>query len=108
MTEQPTEIKSFIEHEKAVLLYFKNENCMPCQTIRPKVKDLIEHQFPLIKMEVVNIRSNPLLVSEFNVFSAPTILLFIEGKEYIRKGAYVSMDELKEEIGRLYHMAFNE
>jgi hypothetical protein len=49
---------------------------------------------------------HPELAGEFHVFANPTLLVFFEGKEYIRKSKYVSIPELQSEIGRLYGMIF--
>lgn len=44
--------QDLIEKEDAVLIYFYNDNCAPCLSLRPKVIDLIDGQFPKIDQEV--------------------------------------------------------
>ena len=99
-------IKEIIEQEAAVLVYFKNDSCGPCLALRPKVEELLREQFPEVKFMVVDSVENPQLNGEFQVFANPTLLVFFDGKEYIRKSKYVSIPELKAEIGRLYGMMF--
>ena len=99
-------IKETIEQEAAVLVYFKNDSCAPCLALRPKVEELLHEQFPEVKFIVVDSVQNPHLNGEFQVFANPTLLVFFDGKEYIRKSKYVSIPELKAEIGRLYGMMF--
>ena len=99
-------IKETISREAAVLVYFKNDMCAPCMALRPKVEELISSKFPEMKFIVVDSVENPELNGEFQVFANPTLLVFFDGKEYIRKSKYVSIPELEAEIGRLYGMMF--
>ena len=99
-------IKTTIQDEAAVLVYFKNDQCAPCKALRPKVEGLLSDTYPKIKFVIVDSVEHPELNGEFQVFANPTLLVFFDGKEYIRKSKYVSIPELKEEIGRLYTMMF--
>ena len=89
-----------------MLVYFKNDHCGPCLALRPKVQELIESEFPRLKFIVVDSVQQPELNGEFQVFANPTLLVFFDGKEYIRKSKYVSIPELAAEIERLYRMMF--
>ena len=97
-------IKQNINTQKGVVLYFKNDRCAPCLALRPKVEALIKNKFDKMDFEIIDTVKQPELSNEFNVFSNPTILVFFEGKEYIRKSKYVSISELENEISRLYEM----
>lgn len=99
-----TEIKTLVEREPAVILYFRNDNCPPCIALRPKVEELIREDFPRMRLEILNAVDDPELGPSFKVFAHPTILVYFEGKEYLRKSKYVSMEELKDSIARYYRM----
>ena len=98
------DVRSKVDSKPAVLVYFKNDNCAPCLVLRPKVKELLEETFPSIEMIVVDTVEQPEFAGEFHVFANPTLLVFFDGKEYIRKSKYVAIPELKGEISRLYDM----
>ena len=98
------QLKQKIQTEKGIVLYFKNDHCPPCMALRPKVQQLIETKFNKMAFEIVDTVKQPELSNEFNVFSNPTILVFFEGKEYIRKSKYVSISELEKDVSRLYEM----
>lgn len=102
-----TSISGQIKSKPAVMLYFKNDQCGPCKVLRPKVQELIETKFPKLELIVVDSIQNPALSGEFQVFANPTLLVFFDSKEYIRKSKYVSIGELETEIGRLYAMMFD-
>jgi thioredoxin-like negative regulator of GroEL len=101
------DFKQSIETQKGVVLYFKNDLCGPCLALRPKVETLIKIKFEKMDFKIVDTVKQPELSNTFNVFSNPTILVFFEGKEYIRKSKYVSITELEKDIGRLYEMVMS-
>jgi len=98
------DLNLLIETKKGVVLYFKNDVCPPCLALRPKVEGLINSKFDELDFQIIDTVNYPELSNHFNVFSNPTILVFFEGKEYIRKSKYVSITELEKEISRLYEM----
>lgn len=108
ITQTVRSIDEFITDNPAALLYFKNDKCGPCQVLRPKVSELIEKEFPEMKMLVVDSFASPALSGHYQVFANPTILVFFDGKETIRKSKYVSLSELKDEIGRVYGIMFDD
>ena len=74
--------------------------------LRPKVQELIEQEFPKIELVIVDSVEHPELAGEYHIFANPTLLVFFDGKEYIRKSKYVAIAELRTEISRLYTMMF--
>lgn len=105
--EKIKSLKRIIEQQNAVFLYFKNNQCAPCKALRPKVEKLLSDSFPQMDLIIVDSIESPELNNEFQVFANPTLLVFFEGKEYIRKSKYVSIPELETEIARLYKMIFD-
>ena len=93
--------------EPALMIYFFNPGCIACYGLRPKVEDMTVNKFPEMKLLSVDASTNPALTSEAGVYSAPTILVFFEGKEYIRESKYISVDQLEAKISRYYNMIFN-
>ncbi len=102
----PTELKVKVSESTGIVVYFKNDKCAPCMALRPKVEELLQNDFPKMDFVIVDTVDQPLLASEFNVFANPTILVFFEGREYIRKSKYIGTGELAQEINRLYEMVY--
>jgi len=96
-----------ITTEKAVLCYFSHETCNVCKVLKPKINELLDAVFPEIKMLYVDINNTPLIAGQQRIFTVPTISVWFEGKEYIRKSRNISMQELKEELQRPYSMLFD-
>lgn len=101
-----SEIKQLILNKKAVLLYFYNDNCAPCKVLRPKVHEMVKADFPNIEFHLINAEQYPASTAEFGVFASPTLLVFIERKEYIRESKNISISELHDKIERYYNMVF--
>lgn len=100
------EIDSLLTDKAAVLLYFYNDNCAPCKILRPKVKELVKSEFPNIDLRLINAEQFPETSAHFGVFASPTLLVFFEGKEYIRESKNISVSELYAKIERFYTMIF--
>jgi thioredoxin-like negative regulator of GroEL len=95
-------LKEIIEKNSLVFLYFSGENCAVCKVLKPKIEELFAQQFPAIKL--IEIQTDKALdtTAQLGVFSLPTMMLYIEQKEFFRKGRNVSLALLVEEIKRVY------
>jgi len=97
-------LKSKVNKAENLLVYFFNNDCAPCLSLRPKVEELIGNRFPLMDMVYVDAKLFPELISEFQAYSFPVLIFFFEGKEYLRFSKYVSLSELNDSIGRIYDL----
>ena len=96
-------IEAFIENNNLALLYFSDDMCSVCHDLLPKVEQMLL-SYTQIKSARVEI-SNVLKASgKFSIFTAPTILLFIDGKETIRESRIISLSHLELKIARYYRM----
>ena len=92
----------------AVMIYFSSQTCQACKGLRPRVADMMQMHFPRIEFVEVDAAENPIVTAEASVFTAPVILVFFEGKEYLRESKYISVDQLQEKISRYYNMLFDK
>ncbi|MBE0638304.1 MAG: thioredoxin family protein [Bacteroidales bacterium] len=99
-------IQEMIRNEKGVAVYFYNDRCAPCVSLRPKVQQLIDEDFPEMKLVFVNSETNPAFPAHFGVFANPCILIFFEGKEFNRYSKYISINQLGGDISRIYEIVF--
>lgn len=100
------QLQDIIASSKGLILYFYNDNCAPCISLRPKVQEMVEEFFPLLQLEFIDSAKYPELPAAFGVFSSPSLLVFFEGKESVRESKYVSIEALQEKIERYYAMVF--
>lgn len=96
-----------INQNKAVLIYFSHDECNVCKILKPKISELITEQFPNITLCYCNTINNPEISAQNSVFTVPAILVFIEGKEFIRKSRNIGVEELGNLIERAYKLLFS-
>ena len=98
------ELQTTIREEVGVLLYFSGEHCNVCHALRPKFRELFDKEFPQLKQIFLDAQENPKISSHYQVLSLPTILVFMDGKEFAREGRTVSLHQLTEQLKRPYGM----
>jgi thiol-disulfide isomerase/thioredoxin len=92
--------------EMALLLYFSTTSCNVGEALEPKVRSLLENNFPKIKFYKIDLNFNPKIAAKYNAFVEPTILIFFDGKETIRKSRNIGIYELEDAIKRSYKLIF--
>ena len=103
----PEELKSTLEKEDAVLVYFSHEQCNVCKVLKPKIANLLKESFPEIKLFYSDTVMTPEIAGQNNVFTVPTIICYFGGKETYRKSRNIGIVELENQIERPYNMIFN-
>ncbi len=98
------ELQQIIREEVGVLLYFSGENCNVCHALRPKFKEVFEKEFSKLKQIYLDAHENTEISAHFQVLSVPTMMVFLDGKEFVREGRSVSLHQLTEQLKRPYGM----
>jgi len=97
-----------IEHrlhtEPALALYFSAPTCNVCHALKPKLLAAFEENFPQLQIISVDISETPEIAAHFSVFAIPTLLIYLDGKEFLRKSRHMSVGEVVNEIKRPYGM----
>ena len=98
-------IKKLIRENEMVLVYFGSESCGVCIAVKPRIEEILKN-YPGIKCIEVDVDKSIGAAGEYNVFTIPVILLFINGKETIREARFISIQDLEYKIARYYNMLF--
>jgi len=98
------EVQDIINQEAGVLLYFSGEDCNVCHALRPKFKEIFDDNFPEVKQIYLDAKENIEISSHYGVFSVPTMIVFLDGREFAREGRAVSLHRLREQLKRPYSM----
>jgi thioredoxin-like negative regulator of GroEL len=96
------ELQEMIRTEKGVMLYFSGENCNVCHALRPKFKEAFDTHFPELKQIYLDAHENADISAHFQVFSVPTMIVFLDGNEFAREGRNVSLHQLVSQLKRPY------
>ncbi|MDD2905572.1 MAG: thioredoxin family protein [Sulfurimonas sp.] len=97
-------IEKIIDENIAVMLYFSAPTCNVCHALKPKLLEAIDANFE--KFEIISIDTSieQETAAHFSVFTIPTVLVFLDGKEFLRKSRHMSVDEVIREIKRPYEI----
>jgi|SRR5699024_9242429 len=95
------EVNNFIKNNELAFLYVTMPSCSVCQGLRPQIESMLE-QYPHIKMGLIDASIVEEVRGKFSIFTAPVLLLFINGREYIREARIVHTQVLDKKINRLY------
>ena len=87
---------------------FWNSSCSVCGPLYEKLDSLIQSDYPNLHLQKINIKEHPEWRARYGVFTAPLIILLLDGKEYLRSGGSVSIHEIREKISRLYRLKFDK
>ena len=101
------DIPKILSQEPAVLFYFSTISCVVGEAFEPKVKNLLFNKFPKIKFYNIDLNLAPDVAAHYSAFVEPTILVFFDGKETIRKSRSIGIYELEEAIKRPYELIFD-
>lgn len=96
------DIKKIIEENLAVMVYFSAPTCNVCHALKPKLFEAIQKNFQEFEIVSVDISVSEDIAPYFNVFAIPTVLIFLDSKEFLRKSRHMSVDEVVREIKRPY------
>lgn len=97
------EVDAFISSHEFSFLYISRDNCSVCHALLPKVKEMLK-KFPKIELAYINADRLPEISGRLSVFTVPALLLFVEGKEYIREARFVRLRELENKIATLIEL----
>ena len=101
------EIKTIVAKNKMVLLYISSESCNVCKVIFPRLMDMLKY-YPQVTAVRADILELPLLSGEYNVFTIPCVLVFVDGKENLRQARFINLDYLNEQIDKSYNRFYKK
>ena len=79
------------------LFYIKAPDCGVCNVMLDKVEHLAD-SYPSLCSFYTDIREEPLIAGRFLVYSGPTVLLLMDGKEIYRASQFINLEELGQMI----------
>jgi thioredoxin-like negative regulator of GroEL len=96
------EIEKTIKENMAVMLYFSAPTCNVCHALKPKLLEAIDGNFKEFKIVSIDTSIEQEIAAHYSVFAIPTVLVFLDGREFLRKSRHMSVDEVVREIERPY------
>jgi len=97
-------IEQSIKENMAVMVYFSAPTCNVCHALKPKLLEALDANFKEFRVESVDISVEEEIAPHFGVYAIPTVLVFLDSKEFLRKSRHMSVDEVIREIQRPYEI----
>lgn len=94
-----SEIRQMIEEQPLNLLVIKTQNCTVCEAVEIKAGELLQNHTGVSGIWAY-LEDIPELASEFLTLTAPTVLVFYQGKEVYRSSRFVQFAELEQVLTR--------
>jgi thioredoxin-like negative regulator of GroEL len=98
------DINNIITKNPAVMLYFSAPTCNVCHALKPKLLEAINSNFKEFEIVSIDVSIQQDIAANFSVFAIPTVLIFLDGREFLRKSRHMSIDEVIREIKRPYEI----
>lgn len=93
MNEVTDPLLGKISETPMLLAYFSTPQCNVCKVLRPKVEELLA-EYPGVEFLYVDSTEHPEVSGQHLVFAAPTIVLFMDGREMRRFSRNLAMEDL--------------
>ena len=94
-----TDIEQTLADNHLCLFFIKAPDCGVCNVMLERVGQLAEKS-PSLCSFFTDIREEPLIAGHFLVYSGPTVLLLMDGKEVYRGSQFINMEELEHKINQ--------
>ncbi|WP_112180581.1 MULTISPECIES: thioredoxin family protein [Paraliobacillus] len=91
----------FINQNNLAFLYISKQNCSVCHSLLPQV-EAIMRRYPEIALGHVAVDQLPEVAGKFSIFTVPVLLLFVDGKEYLREARIVQLELFEERLQKIY------
>lgn len=82
------------KQEKPVLLDFYASWCGPCKMLAPTIEQLAETEKDRVVVAKVNVENAQMLARAYQVFSIPTVICFVGGKDVARHVGFGSKQQI--------------
>lgn len=81
------------------VLFVSQPACAICQVLLPKVRAVVE-AVPTASLAYVDAGDVPEVAGRFNILTAPVLLVFAEGRELLREGRFVRLEDFEAALRR--------
>jgi len=95
------EVDDFVHRHSLSFLYISRDHCSVCHDLLPKIQNVMA-DFPNIQLALVNADHVPEVAGRFTIFTAPVLLLFVDGKEVLREVRFVHVEPFREKVNKIY------
>ena len=97
-------LKTRIKTSKSLAIFFSAKGCGVCTVLKPAIKQSLSDNFPEFEWLEVALDESPEISGQLQLFSVPTLLVYLDGKEVLCKSRNFSTAEVVNELQRPYQL----
>jgi len=101
--EQQGSLAALIASTPTLILQFGDDSCASCHAIRFKL-DLWLAKHPNVEAMYIDIQTHRALCFQMDIMSAPTVIVYMDGKVAAREAGYFSLDDMLCSVERYLEM----
>ncbi|QYJ98151.1 thioredoxin family protein [Shewanella alkalitolerans] len=94
----------YLATHEAVLLLFGGAHCGVCQSIKPRLLQMLAEEFPKMHLCYIDCEQQADIAAAHRVFSLPVVELYFQGQAFARFVKVFAMAEVREAIARPYQL----
>jgi thioredoxin len=106
--ESSAAFTTFIQARPMTAVYFMTPGCAVCGVLKPKLQGLLTRDFPAVAWGEVDCDTQPELAAQQGVLAVPTLVIYIDGREGLRKSRSFTIGEVAAALERPYGMLVGE
>ncbi len=100
------DLKTLIADHPLTVIIFSTKTCNVCEPLKMKINDLLKDEDQIVFGQVY-LEDEPLVQGEYGVFTAPTTVVFVEGKESKRYSRAMDLAEFNQFVHRMRGLLFD-
>lgn len=106
--DSPEILESMLTEHAAVLLLFGAPDCGVCQTLKPRIAEMLAQEFPLMRMAYIDCQAQGEIAASRNVFALPVVECVFYGKTFGRFSKVFSLADIRGALARPYALTVAE
>ncbi|RUT73585.1 thioredoxin family protein [Ancylomarina longa] len=99
-------LKQLQDNKQSFYIYFSAPACSVCEALQPKLIKLMKEEFPKLQAFPVNTSQTPEIAAQLGLYTNPSLLVFMEGNEVLRRSRVISLKEVTTQLERYYQLLF--
>lgn len=96
-------LSDVVREKLVVVIEVGNDFCNVCPAINYKLAAQLSH-YEQIALYYISLNAHPAVAAALQIFSAPAVLVYIEGQLTIKEAGYFSVEEILARIDRYLKM----
>ena len=100
--DSPVMLESMLTEHAAVLLLLGAPDCGVCQTLKPRIAEMLAQAFPLMQMAYIDCQAQAEIAASHNVFTLPVVECVFYSKTFGRFSKVFSLANIRVALARPY------